>query len=49
MTHGDLMPGNVLPGSGRTTLAQQLVTALDLPLISKDALKEALAGTDQRG
>jgi predicted kinase len=30
-------------GSGKSTLARQLAPALNLPLISKDAIKEALA------
>jgi predicted kinase len=30
------------PGSGKTTLARQLATALQLPLIAKDTIKEAL-------
>jgi predicted kinase len=30
------------PGSGKTTLARPLADALDLPLIRKDAIKEAL-------
>jgi predicted kinase len=30
------------PGSGKTTLASELAIALGLPLISKDAIKEAL-------
>lgn len=34
---------NGLPGSGKTTLAHQLGRALDAPMISKDAIKEALA------
>lgn len=34
---------NGLPGSGKTTLAGQLAPALPAPLISKDALKEAMA------
>lgn len=33
---------NGLPGSGKTTLARRLGAALDLPVISKDAVKEAL-------
>lgn len=31
-----------VPGSGKSTLAAQLAAALDLPLISLDAIKEAL-------
>jgi chloramphenicol 3-O-phosphotransferase len=31
-----------VPGSGKTTLARQLAPLLDLPLIAKDAIKEAL-------
>jgi predicted kinase len=34
---------NGLPGSGKTTLATALATALPAPLIGKDALKEAVA------
>jgi predicted kinase len=33
---------NGLPGSGKTTLATALGTALGVPVISKDAVKEAL-------
>jgi predicted kinase len=33
---------NGLPGSGKTTLATALGTALGVPVISKDAIKEAL-------
>ncbi len=33
---------NGLPGSGKTTLARLLGAALDVPVISKDAVKEAL-------
>lgn len=35
---------NGLPGSGKSTLAGRLAPALRIPLIAKDALKEALAG-----
>jgi predicted kinase len=31
-----------LPGSGKTTLAAPLATALDLPYLSKDAIKQAM-------
>lgn len=34
---------NGLPGAGKSTLARALSRALDLPLFSKDALKETLA------
>ncbi|MCU7731176.1 AAA family ATPase [Actinoplanes sp. KI2] len=34
---------NGLPGSGKTTLANQLATAMGVPLICKDVLKEAMA------
>ena len=34
---------NGLPGSGKTTLAQSLAQELQLPVVSKDALKEAFA------
>jgi predicted kinase len=34
---------NGLPGSGKTTLAVELARALPAPLISKDAIKEAVA------
>lgn len=33
---------NGLPGSGKTTLARRLAAELDAPVVSKDALKEAL-------
>lgn len=33
---------NGLPGSGKSTLARQLGLALDLPVIAKDTIKEAL-------
>ncbi|MDY7090899.1 MAG: AAA family ATPase [Actinomycetota bacterium] len=39
----DLVIVNGLPGSGKTTLAKELAGALDAPLISKDAIKEAVA------
>jgi predicted kinase len=32
---------NGLPGSGKTTLARRLGAALEAPVVSKDALKEA--------
>jgi predicted kinase len=35
---------NGLPGSGKSTLAGRLAPALRVPLIGKDALKEAMAG-----
>lgn len=34
---------NGLPGSGKTTLSRGLAPVLSVPLISKDALKEAVA------
>jgi predicted kinase len=34
---------NGLPGSGKTTLVRGLAPVLSVPLISKDALKEAVA------
>jgi glucokinase len=34
-----------VPGSGKTTLARQLAAALDLPLLGKDTVKEALFDT----
>ena len=34
---------NGLPGSGKTTLANQLASAMDVPAICKDVLKEAMA------
>ena len=39
----DLVLVNGLPGSGKTTLATGLAPVLDAPLISKDAIKEAVA------
>jgi predicted kinase len=39
----DLVLVNGLPGSGKTTLAAGLAPALNAPLISKDAIKEAVA------
>ena len=39
---------NGLPGSGKTTLGRQLGGVLQLPVISKDVLKEALADTAGR-
>jgi predicted kinase len=35
---------NGLPASGKTTLAMDLAAHLSVPLVSKDAIKEALAG-----
>ncbi len=35
---------NGLPGSGKTTLATELAAELGVPLLSKDAVKEAVAG-----
>jgi len=35
---------NGLPGSGKTTLAGRLSAALQVPLISKDVIKESLIG-----
>lgn len=43
---------NGLPGSGKTTLAWELAGCLNLPLISKDVIKEANAdvlGTESAG
>lgn len=34
---------NGLPGSGKTTLANQLACAMDVPVICKDVLKEAMS------
>jgi predicted kinase len=39
----DLVLVNGLPGSGKTTLATGLARTLHAPLISKDAIKEAVA------
>jgi len=39
----DVLMVNGVPGSGKTTLAHALASELDLPLVSKDAIKEALA------
>lgn len=39
----DLILVNGLPGSGKTTLATALAPAIDASLISKDAIKEAVA------
>lgn len=39
----DLVIVNGIPGSGKTTLATGLARAFPAPLISKDAIKEALA------
>ncbi|MDY0814914.1 AAA family ATPase [Kitasatospora purpeofusca] len=36
---------NGLPGAGKTTLARALAAESDLPLLSKDAIKETLADT----
>ncbi|MFD1933122.1 MULTISPECIES: AAA family ATPase [Nonomuraea] len=36
---------NGLPGAGKTTLAKPLADELDLPLLSKDRIKETLADT----
>lgn len=38
---------NGLPGSGKTTLATALQSALEIPMISKDAIKEAAASVLQ--
>ncbi len=34
------------PGSGKSTLARQLATALHLPMLTKDELKEAIADAE---
>jgi predicted kinase len=39
----DLVLINGLPGSGKTTMATGLAAALNVPLISKDVIKEAVA------
>jgi predicted kinase len=39
----DLVLGNGLPGSGKTTVATGLAAVLEASLISKDAIKEAVA------
>jgi adenylate kinase family enzyme len=43
---------NALPGAGKTTLARTLSHHLELPLLSKDIIKETLAdvlGTELPG
>lgn len=40
---------NGLPGAGKTTLARRLGDEMDLPVVSKDALKEALADAVPEG
>jgi predicted kinase len=39
----DLILVNGLPGSGKTTLANGLARLIDVPMIAKDAIKEAVA------
>jgi predicted kinase len=34
---------NGIPGAGKTTLAGPLARALEVPVVSKDAVKESLA------
>jgi predicted kinase len=42
MLHGGFVVVAGLPGSGKTTLARPLARELELPLLSKDTIKEAL-------